>query len=269
MSTALLSFDTEEFDVPRESGVDISLADSMAISKYGTSRILDVLKENKVRATFFCTTTFASNAPEIMRRIIDEGHEVAAHGCDHWQPQASDVKNSKEGLERMTGVTVKGYRQPRMFPVSDEDIERCGYRYNSSLNPAFIPGRYMHLSEPRTCFMKGAVLQIPASVTPRLRFPLFWLAYHHLPGALYRRLAKMVLRHDGYFVTYFHPWEFYPLGEHPELKISWLVRKNAGDEMACRLDLLIKSLKEDGADFRIFSEFTEEKIPALQNPKKA
>ena len=80
MSTALLSFDTEEFDVPRESGVDISLADSMAISKYGTSRILDVLKENKVRATFFCTTTFASNAPEIMRRIIDEGHEVAAHG---------------------------------------------------------------------------------------------------------------------------------------------------------------------------------------------
>ena len=79
----------------------------------------------------------------------------------------------------------------------------------------------------------------------------------------------MVLRHDGYFVTYFHPWEFYPLGEHPELKISWLVRKNAGDEMARRLDRLIKSLKEDGADFRTFSEFTEEKIPALQNQKKA
>lgn len=255
MSTALLSFDTEEFDVPRENGVDISLEDSMAISKYGTSRILDVLKENRVKATFFCTTTFATNAPEIMRRIIDEGHEVAAHGCDHWQPQASDVKNSKEGLERMTGVTVKGYRQPRMFPVSDEDIARCGYRYNSSLNPAFIPGRYMHLSEPRTCFMKGDVLQIPASVTPRLRFPLFWLAYHHLPGALYRRLAKMVLRHDGYFVTYFHPWEFYDLKEHPEFRMPFIIRNNSGRRMTERLDRLVKMLKADGRQFVTYTEF--------------
>ncbi len=33
-----------------------------------------------------------------MHRIMDEGHEVAAHGCDHWQPQASDVSRSKEIL---------------------------------------------------------------------------------------------------------------------------------------------------------------------------
>jgi len=255
MSTILLSFDTEEFDVPREHGVDIPLEESMVISRYGTEHILDILKANNVKATFFCTTNFASNAPDVMRRIIDEGHEVAAHGCDHWRPQASDVSNSKAELERMTGLTVKGYRQPRMFPVSDEEIARCGYRYNSSLNPAFIPGRYMHLSEPRTCFLKGDVLQIPASVTPWLRFPLFWLAYHHLPGALYRCLAMRVLRHDGYFVTYFHPWEFYPLKSRPELKVSWLVRRNAGDEMCRRLDLLVKRFKREGAEFRTYSEF--------------
>ena len=65
---------------------------------------------------------------------------------------------------------IQGYRQPRMFPVSDTELERMGYVYNSSLNPAFIPGRYMHLSEPRTCFMTGKLLQIPASVTPWIRF---------------------------------------------------------------------------------------------------
>ena len=149
----LLSFDTEEFDVPREHGVDFTLEEGMKVSKEGTNRILDVLKENGVKATFFCTGNFAENAPEVMRRIMNEGHEVACHGVDHWQPKATDFAESKVIVERVTGRQVYGYRQPRMFPVSDEEIEKAGYLYNSSLNPAFIPGRYMHLTDPRTWFM--------------------------------------------------------------------------------------------------------------------
>ena len=162
----LLSFDTEEFDVPREHGVDFSLEEGMKVSVVGTNRILDCLKENGVKATFFCTSNFVQNAPEVVKRIMNEGHEVACHGCDHWQPKATDVFRSKEIIEQQTGITVNGYRQPRMFPVSDEDIEKAGYRYNSSLNPAFIPGRYMHLTAPRTWFMRNKVMEIPASVTP-------------------------------------------------------------------------------------------------------
>ena len=59
----LLSFDTEEFDVPREHGVDFTLEQGMAVSKVGTNRILDVLKQNGVKATFFCTGNFAEQAP--------------------------------------------------------------------------------------------------------------------------------------------------------------------------------------------------------------
>ena len=123
----LLSFDTEEFDVPRESGVEFSLAQGMEVSRYGTEKILDILDRNGVKATFFCTVNFAENAPDIIRRIIDSGHEIAAHGCDHWQPVPSDVFRAKERLEELTGKPVEGYRQPRMFPVSDDDIRRAGY----------------------------------------------------------------------------------------------------------------------------------------------
>ena len=193
----LLSFDTEEFDVPREHGVDFSLEEGMKVSVLGTNRILDCLKENGVKATFFCTSNFVQNAPEVVKRIMIEGHEVACHGCDHWQPKATDVFRSKEIIEQQTGVKVNGYRQPRMFPVSDEDIEKAGYRYNSSLNPAFIPGRYMHLTSPRTWFMRNKVMEIPASVTPWIRFPLFWLALHNLPEKLYHMLVRRVLNHDG------------------------------------------------------------------------
>ena len=92
----LLSFDTEEFDVPREHGVDFSLEEGMTVSIEGTNRILDVLKEQDVRATFFCTGNFAEHAPEVMQRIMQEGHEVACHGVDHWQPKDTDFEVSKQ-----------------------------------------------------------------------------------------------------------------------------------------------------------------------------
>ena len=255
----LLSFDTEEFDVPREHGVDFSLAEGMKVSVIGTNRILDSLKANRVRATFFCTVNFVANAPDVMKRIISEGHEVACHGVDHWNPQPSDVEKSKKEIEALTGQTIHGYRQPRMFPVSDDEIERMGYKYNSSLNPAFIPGRYMHLMSPRTWFMRGGVMQIPASVTPVVRFPLFWLSLHNLPQWMYNAMVRRVVNHDGYFVTYFHPWEFYELKEHPEFKMPFIIRNNSGIKMQQRLDCLIKMLKSKGCEFITYSEFVDRK----------
>ena len=192
-----------------------------------------------------------------MQRIINGGHEVAAHGCDHWNPKADDVINSKRILEELTGQTIKGYRQPRMFKVDIAEQARQGYIYNASLNPAFIPGRYMHLTTPRTYFMEKGVLQIPASVSPILRIPMFWLSLHNFPLWLYKALTFRILNHDGYFNTYFHPWEFYPLGEHPELKMPYIIRHNAGQGMYDRLKDVILSLKAKEEEFGTYKEFAE------------
>ena len=251
----LLSFDIEEFDVPRENGVDFSLEEGMNVSVEGTNVILDVLKRNDVRATLFCTANFALNAPKTMKRILKEGHEVASHGVDHFEPKETDVSKSKEILEKVTNTKIMGYRQPRMFPVKDSEIRRVGYTYNSSINPAFIPGRYMNLNIPRTYFEKEGVVQIPASVTPAVRFPLFWLSLHNLPENVYHMMVRRTLKKDNYFTTYFHPWEFYELNDHPEFNMSFIMKRNSGRKMAQRLDNLIKMLKDRNHTFLTYSEF--------------
>lgn len=251
----LLSFDTEEFDVPKEYGVDISLEEGLEVSKEGINKVLDLLKEHHAKATFFCTVNFVEHAPKEMQRIIDEGHEVASHGVDHLQPKEGDVALSKQMIEKAIGDEVFGYRQPHMFSVKSEAIEQAGYRYNSSLHPTFIPGRYMHLNIPRTPFYQGKVLEIPASVTPWVRLPVFWLACHHYPMWLYKKLCLWTLRHDGQFVVYFHPWEFVELGEHPEWKIPYTIRHNSGEAMMNRLEELILTFKAKRAAFVTFKEF--------------
>ena len=79
----LLSFDIEEFDVPREKGLDWSFENAMKVSKIGTAKILDILKANNVKATLFCTSNFVVNAQDLVMRAINEGHEIASHGVDH------------------------------------------------------------------------------------------------------------------------------------------------------------------------------------------
>ena len=264
----LLSFDTEEFDLPCEHGVDYDpIGQGMNVSTYGVFRILDLLKQEGVRATFFCTTNFAAHAPQIIERILNEGHEVASHGCNHLNPQPKDLAESKQLLEALTGRKVNGYRQPRMFPVSNEELERQGYLYNSSLNPAFVPVRYMHVLEPRMPFWRGGVLQIPTSVTPWFRFPLFWLSLHNLPLWLYKRWARWTWKHDGQFVVYNHPWEFYPLKELQGLKIPFIISRNSGYDLVERLREVIRMFRQEGATFTTYEDFTrsikENTIPLL------
>ena len=119
----------------------------------------------------------------------------------------------------------------------------------------------MHLTAPRTWFMKDKVMQIPASVTPWFRFPLFWLSLHNLPEGLYHKLVRRTLKHDGYFVTYFHPWEFYDLKEHPEFKMPFIIRNHSGHEMMERLRNLIIMLKKEGQAFSTFSDFVDKNAP--------
>ena len=65
----LLSFDVEEFDLPREHGATISLEDGVKVSAEGLVRILEMLDGAGVKATFFCTGNFAEARPDLVAKI--------------------------------------------------------------------------------------------------------------------------------------------------------------------------------------------------------
>lgn len=251
----LLSFDIEEFDLPRERGEAISLEEGIKVSSEGVERILRILAENEVKATFFITGNFAKGRPDLIARMREAGHEIACHGVDHFNPKSTDVEESKKIVEKVAGVTVTGYRQPRMAEIDYGKMAKCGYKYDSSVNPAFIPGRYNHLGVSRTPFKREDILEIPTSVATFARVPLFWLALHLFPVGLYVEMAKMSIAKTGYFATYFHPWEF-----APELKkykvVPGYIKKNSGDVLAGRLDRVIREL--NGYEFVTYEEYRAE-----------
>ena len=255
----LLGFDVEEFDMPFEYNRSIDFNEQLAVSTKGTIAILSLLRASRIKATFFCTANYAVNKPDIIAQIVDEGHEIASHGYYHSDFEVEHLATSKLKLEKISGAKVTGYRMARMMPVDEAEVKKAGYTYNSSLNPTWIPGRYNNFKKPRAWFFDHDVLQIPASVSPLVRFPLFWLSFHNLPMSMVKWMAAAAHRKDGYLNLYFHPWEFTNL-KGPVYGLPGHVTRNSGEAFVKRLEGFIKWAKAKGYEFGRTGDFAGEII---------
>lgn len=240
--------------MPLEYGASLPLERQLQVSAEGTRILLDILDVFHVKATFFSTVIFAKNNLTLLQRIVDAGHELASHSYYHSNFNTEDLALSKEALENICQIPVSGFRMPRMMPVDNAELKKAGYTYNSSINPVYVPGRYNNTHIPRTIFQADGLVQVPASATPLIRFPLFWLSFHLLPAWLFRGACSRTLNRDGYLNLYFHPWEFTDLSL-PEFSLPGYLRYNTGAQMIKRFEALVRWLRSKGYDFATMHSF--------------
>ena len=84
-----------------------------------TPRVLKMLKERNIKATFFCLGKCVAQSPEVAKQIVEEGHEIANHSWDHPQLNKMEEAAVKDQLDRAhnvikqtTGVTPTLMRPP-------------------------------------------------------------------------------------------------------------------------------------------------------------
>ncbi len=251
--TVLLSFDLEEFDMPLEYHHAISFENQIKASQAGSELILEILSRHHLHATFFSTYTFASQSKSLIHNLCDEHHELASHGYFHSQFEDIHLAKSKQSLEDLSGHPVVGFRMPRMKSVELSKIAEAGYEYDSSLNPVILPGRYNNFSKPRLLFKEEGLWEVPASATPSLRIPLFWLSFHHFPLWFYKALCKRAFSSGNYINIYFHPWEFIDLKD--QYGLPKFLTKNTGAHMVARFEQLLFWMKKQGYNFSTISDF--------------
>lgn len=91
-----------------------------------TPKILEVLKENNVPATFFITAHFVNTQPDLVQRMIDEGHIVGNHTVNHKSmPDLSDEEIKKEVMDLHQVILEKfNYEMKYIRPPKGEFSER-------------------------------------------------------------------------------------------------------------------------------------------------
>lgn len=218
-------FQVSAFDnhIPRESWPKMACRVEANID-----RILNLLHDAGASATFFTLGWIAERYPAMVRRIVDNGHELASHGYGHRRVTdlskdefMEDVSRSKALLEDVGGQKVSGYRAPS-FSIGRrnlwalETLLQAGYRYSSSIYPV----RHDHYGMPDAprfpYYPNGlqGLLELPITTVRIMRrnFPAGGGGYFRLfPYPVSRWMLKRVNEHDRQSgIFYFHPWEIDP-----------------------------------------------------------
>lgn len=250
-----------------------------------TNKVLDLLAARGVKATFFALGWVAEHAPGLVRRIVGEGHELAAHGHSHERisdqsPEAfrDDIRRAKGVLEDASGRSVSGYRAPT-FSIGAETqwayaiLAEEGFTWSSSVYPVHhdlygMPGA------PRVPYQPldgAAFLEIPMStvnIGGRIMQGGGGGYFRLLPYGVSSWLIRRVNAVEAQpFIFYFHPWEV-DVGQPriPGLSLKSRIRHYAN---LSRMEAKLNRLLEDFSWGRVDEVFNvqrgaSESIPLAQ-----
>lgn len=239
----LISVDVEEFDIPEEFGRQVPLQEKLEISRKGLQTTLDLFDQYNVRATFFITAYWAQHYPELIRQVAAK-HEIASHAYYHSSFSDADLEGSRLALQEISGQQVRGFRMPRLRKVNMKALKDAGYLYDASLNPTWLPGRYNNRHLPRTMFRgDNNMWIIPSSVSPLMRYPVFWLSVKNAPLWVTRHFSKTILRKDNYLSFYFHPWELVDIRGYA---LPSYISRVSGARMEQKMDGFLRFLQQQG-----------------------
>lgn len=191
-----------------------------------TMRILELLEQHGARSTFFILGWIAERYPRLIRRIAEQGHEIASHGYGHDLVYTlsegefrADVGRCKKVLEDVTGQEVIGYRAP-CFSITDWAVailQELGFEYDSSVFPTVAHDRYGRLTGVGAgrpiVELRPGFHEVCISCLPLGKRGLPWGGggyFRIIPAAPWRAGVRRILGTGAPYVFYIHPWEIDP-----------------------------------------------------------
>lgn len=211
-----------------------------------TLQTLELLAETKNKATFFVLGTVAQHYPDIVKEILNRGHEAATHGYSHklvynMRPMEfeDDLKISLEHLSRAGCNQILGYRAP-YWSITKHSLwalkvlQKLGLKYDSSIFPIRrglygIPDADPNVHQiaegfwefpPATVRFLG--INLPIAGGGYLRMVPYWIT-----ASIIRKSPSRQPR-----IFYFHPYELDPTDVHLKHKVKsagtlayWLQQK--------------------------------------------
>lgn len=130
--TTIRRFDTSE--------MALALTFDAGSDRGYASQILDTLRDRGVKATFGMTGKWAEANPDLIHRIVDEGHQLINHSWSHpsfpslsVSQRADELRRTEDVVRSIAGVDMKPYFRPPFGEYNDSvlaDLAANGYTYN-------------------------------------------------------------------------------------------------------------------------------------------
>ena len=266
----LFAVDLEDVRLRMTDGLKYNARVEVLVDKY-----LSFLNTYNSKATFFTVGDIPKYYPGLIKRIAQEGHEIACHSNLHI-PVAeqsrdefnTDLLRNIESLNNAGASAIKGYRAPvfsitPQTPWAFEVLTERGFTYSSSILPAKNPlfGWENFGNEPRK--MKEGIWEIPMTLLKNsfLTVPFAGGTYFRvLPMALIKKSFRNYFDENKAVPGYFHPYDVDVEQEkffHPGINNSWFYNKLMYYNRSTVFERLDEIMKTFNAKIITYSRYTE------------
>lgn len=248
------SLNKSAFTIDVEDGISIAMRDVFQMNSPQTSRvvsltnkILDLLKQKEVKATFFVLGQVAEKYSGLVKKIASEGHELGVHGYNHLQffrmsrkKAFEELSSAKKLIEDIAGCKVYGHRAPA-FSITPETewgldvVAEAGFKYDSSIMPVNSkrygwPGFQKDI-HPLVTPSGEHLIEVPLSSLKILGYdlPVCGGGYLRWYPYLVTKMAFEYISRKRPVVLYLHPYELdtqrYPDYYFDQLKRSGILKR--------------------------------------------
>lgn len=219
-----------------------------------TLKLLDLLEKYQVKATFFVLGQIARDCPKLIKKIHENGHEIASHGYSHTpihelsrENFIHELRETNKILEDITQEKIKGFRAP-FFSIDHTSswvidiLKEENFIYDSSIFPMKTP-RYGIQNAPSLPYYIGSdeislpsenkqLIEFPISIYKRngIKIPCSGGIYGRFLPARFMNYFFTQIQQQGYVNLYFHPWELFnkkDLTPYPGMLKNFLANYNS------------------------------------------
>lgn len=187
-----------------------------------TQLYLDWLKKYNANCTFFVTGDVATIYPDLIKKIVDAGHEIGCHTYDHKPIDKQTPKEFKTDLEKNIlalqkagAKDIQGFRAP-IFSLTKKTawaynvLAELGFQYSSSVLPAKNPLYGWDSFGFKLKQINEKIVEIPLTVG-KFGFlvipPIGGVYFRVLPKLFVQYIAKQNLKKNLPLVGYLHPYD--------------------------------------------------------------
>lgn len=203
----------------------------LEITIQNTKAILRSLGSKEIRATFFIEISLLPNLEKLIKRIIDDGHEISFYNIDSTLIQLEEIK---KWTEELIGKQIRGIRMKENdFVLSEIHNLRFNYVSLDEDTALIFPFKRFERKAPFT--EQNGLTILHESISRYSQIPYNDLIFQLIPLSLYESMVIETIKKDEFVLVYLNSWQFTDF-EKDFFEVSFYKKYNSGKKLHDKLD---------------------------------
>ena len=212
----------------------------LEITIQNTKAILRSLESKEILGTFFIEISLVSQLEKLIKKIINEGHEISFYNIDS---TLEEIDSLKKNTEALIGKQIRGIRiKENAFDLSE--LHRLRFTYVSLIEDTALIFPFKRFERKDPFREQYGLCILHESISRYSQIPYNDLVFQLLPLSYYESMVIETIKKDEFVLFYLNSWQFTDF-ENNSFEIQFYKKYNSGKKLHDKLEAFLSWMNEN------------------------